>query len=256
MHQDLYDVRSYELDARGELSLVFLVRMLQESAGRHATLLNFARDQLAPRGLTWVLGRFHVRLNTNVTQLPGWRSEIKVQTWRSGFERLFALRDYRALDASERWLAEATSHWAIIDVQKRLPILIPQFIVDSYQTDAPRALASAFEKIPAIKTIEAEARIEAKTSAIDVNNHVTNTAYITWLLENTPAEISREMRPRELEIIFRSEAFEGDLLLIRIETSARDGASAELIHQIIRPSDDREIVRARSRWWKPLSGNS
>jgi medium-chain acyl-[acyl-carrier-protein] hydrolase len=102
-----FDLRHYELDSKGKLSFPYLCRMLQESAGRHASTLSISSDLLREKGMTWVLSRFHVKRVDTKSQWPGWKQVITVQTWRAALERLFAIRDYRVLNESGDILAVA-----------------------------------------------------------------------------------------------------------------------------------------------------
>ena len=134
---DHFAVRSYEIDPRGVLTLPTLCNYLQETAGNHATSFDLASDQLLAGGLAWVL----IRLQVEVERFPAWREEITVETWPSGFDRLYAQRDFMVIDAEERTVARATSQWFVMDVARRRPIRLPALCMSPAIAPAPKSPA-------------------------------------------------------------------------------------------------------------------
>ena len=76
----------------------------------------------------------------------------------------------------------------------------------------------------------------AQKSQIDLNGHVNNVHYISWMLE--PCE---SRCPAEMEVVFRSETFAGDE--VRVETVAADGYT---YHRVFAP-DGKDHIVARTR---------
>jgi medium-chain acyl-[acyl-carrier-protein] hydrolase len=113
----LFSVHTYELEPGQHVSVPALAAFLQEAAAHSAHALGYSVPQLLEKNLTWVLSRLRIRLR----ELPGWKAELTVQSWPSGLERLFALRDYRILEQG-REIVAATSAWLMLDVQSRRPV--------------------------------------------------------------------------------------------------------------------------------------
>ena len=76
----------------------------------------------------------------------------------------------------------------------------------------------------------------AQKSQIDLNGHVNNVHYISWMLE--PCE---SRCPAEMEVVFRSETFAGDE--VRVETAAADGYT---YHRVSAP-DGKDHIVARTK---------
>ena len=76
----------------------------------------------------------------------------------------------------------------------------------------------------------------AMKSQIDLNGHVNNVHYISWMLE--PCE---SRCPAEMEVVFRSETFARDE--VRIETAASDGFT---YHRVSAP-DGKDHILARTK---------
>ncbi len=65
-------VRASEIGPDGAMRLPALLDLFREAAGNGATALGWASDTLLTQGKTWILSRFHLRLDA----LPAWREEI------------------------------------------------------------------------------------------------------------------------------------------------------------------------------------
>ena len=81
-----------------------------------------------------------------------------------------------------------------------------------------------------------EMTFTAMKSQIDLNGHVNNVHYISWMLE--PCE---SRCPAEMEVVFRSETFAGDE--VRVETAASDGFT---YHRVSAP-DGKDHIVARTK---------
>ncbi len=53
---------------------------------------------------------------------PRWQDELIIQTWPTGVERFFALRDFNIFNRQKEVVGAATSAWLIIDLKLRRPL--------------------------------------------------------------------------------------------------------------------------------------
>jgi len=243
-----FDLRHYELDTHGKLSFPYLCRMLQETAGRHASSLNISSDLLRQQGMTWILSRFHVKRVDTKSQWPGWKQVMTIQTWRAALERLFAIRDYRVLNAAGDELAVATSHWAVLDTQARRVVAIPSFVKDSHPMSGDRALDSPYAKLPALERVDYSSSLKVTLQHIDENKHVNNVSYLDWLIDALPESISTGLDLREFEILFRAESVLGDDLICETQ-KVSDGTFLHRIYkQGASPGTSKDVVHARTIW--------
>ncbi len=244
----IFPVHTYELDPAQRLSIPALAGFLQEAAGHNAHGLGFSPMQLMERGLTWVLSRLRIRLR----ELPGWKAQISVQTWPSGLDRLFALRDFRILEQG-REIGAAVSAWLMLEAERHRPVR-PDSSFDWRGLIHPeRSLAVDLEKVPGVEAGEPpllERELAVLYADLDMNLHANNTCYVEWLLEAVPLEVLRGPRLAELDIDFLAEAEHGERILSRAyKTGAQssDGGRG-FRHMLLRRSDGREVARARSLW--------
>ena len=237
-----FRVRACEVDATGKASVTAVANWLQEAAGNHVTALGWAVDDLAPRGLTWVLSRLRLRLQ----HPPGWRDEVRVVTWHAGVLRLYGVREFRLTDAQDRELGTAISAWLLIDLATRRPTRPLAALPGLDRHPATPSLAEPFDKIPELSSPEREATEVVRFSDLDMNRHANNVSVISWLLEALPADIVLGSSLIELEIEFRAEALHGDRVHAQAQRVAAEGTA--FLHRLVREGDGREIARARTVW--------
>jgi medium-chain acyl-[acyl-carrier-protein] hydrolase len=238
-----FPVHLYETDGWGSLAVGSLCDYLQEAAGIHAGVFGVSVSQLMERNLTWVLARLRLRIE----RLPSTGERLEVRTWPAGVERLFALRDFRVLDADRGIVASALSAWLMIDTATRRPVRI-QSVFDHPAAAIPRALDVGTEKLaerlPTDGQVNREATIGVRLSDLDANDHVNNARIAEWVVESAGAEVLQQSRISALDIDFLAETRHGDTVISRRAAIPGGGYS----HLISRPDDDREIARARTEW--------
>jgi acyl-ACP thioesterase len=244
---DRFRVRAVELDDRWRLRPASLCDYLQEAAAAHAHALGVSVEALHPRGLTWVLSRFHVR----AASYPRWRAEVVVETWPSAVSGPFALRDFRVLDSDGLPLAAATSSWMVIDIAKRKPVPLPDFILSIHGPNPGRAVDDPFAVLPPLpEAAERSLVLEIRRADLDLNRHLNFVKTIELGLEAVPPDVVVGRELRDLEVAFRAEGWLGDRVVSR--SAALDaGEPRKLGHALFRESDGRELARMTSTWAVP-----
>ncbi len=241
--QEQFTVRAYEADARGVASIQTLCNYVQEIAGNHAFALGLAIDQLMAQGITWVLSRLRVKMDS----YPRWRDRLTLTTWPSDANRLYAFRDYEIADTSGARLGAATSAWLLIDLKTRRPIRVPPNVAELPVRDRPRALDDAFsDRLRAPDAPENECRFTVRVSDLDINRHVNLVNYIEWSVESVPAEIRNTRTLRDLLVEFHAEGMFGDEAIS--QSRAEAGKPGLFAHAVRRSSDGKILALARTEW--------
>jgi acyl-ACP thioesterase len=196
---------------------------------------------LGARGQTWVLARLLLRLDRPVS----WGESVRVATWPAGTHRLFALRDFRLVDANGGAIGTATSGWVLMHLATRRPVRPPAEI-EALEARAPgRALVDGMDKLLAPEAPWREQAIEVRHGDLDVNGHANNVAVIGWALEALADEELARV-PVELAVEFRAEAVRGDVIASRASSPGNE--SATFAHALVRSRDGRELARVRTVW--------
>ena len=232
-----FKVRSYECGPDGRATLPTICNLLQEAASRHAASLGVGKGDVAAAGenISWVLTRMVVKMD----RYPKWGDEVTVETFPRGGRKIVAWRDFEVKDAKGETLGVASSEWMIIDLATRKIHAIPENVFaanDPANTPVLGLEPFAKFRFPADTEVRQPETFTAMKSQIDLNGHVNNVHYISWMLE--PCE---SRCPAEMEVVFRSETFAGDE--VRVETAAADGFT---YHRVSAP-DGKDHIVARTK---------
>jgi acyl-ACP thioesterase len=241
--KDTYQVRGYQIDIKGNLSVQNICNFLLEGAANHARILDVSVSKLLENDLTWMLSRFHFRIE----RYPEPDEILHLSTWPSGVKKLFSCRDFIIYDDEKIPIINATSGWLVVDINRRRPTRLPQFILDVQQKDAERAMDEDFGKLEGREEYEREKEFDIRISDIDFNRHVTSTSYIDWILETVDMEFQESHDLREMAIEYRAEAFYGESIISQTSIFRED----ELVigeHKISDQTKTKEHCVANTFW--------
>lgn len=241
LEQD-YVVRSYEVDAGGRLSIPSIFNLLQDAASNHALRLGVSVHQLLAKNYTWVLSRMMLRMDAS----SAWRDPIRIRTWPSGIQTVFAMRDFEIRNAAGETFASAVSAWIVIDAEKRRPVRPTSFADQINSIEGLHAFDHSLNKLPRVAAADLKNNFFVRYHDLDINQHVNNVSYIEWLLESIPGFGQEGFALRELEVNFLGEAFKGDQ--INAMCRQEDPSGTRFSHAIVRAKDQVELVRARTLW--------
>ena len=205
-HKD-FEVRSYQVDPDGKLSLTALSNLFQEIAWRHADSADFGRN-LQEQGLSWILSRIDITCEN----LPSWGNSIKVYTAGRGVDKLFAFREFLITNPSGGVLARAMSSWILMNVATKR-IFRPENALPPELFDPEEKPEWQPEKIRLRGDLVESEKLKVRYSDLDLNNHVNNTSYIRWV-ENVLRENGCHTLP--FSINYLAECVMGDELDIHL----------------------------------------
>ena len=232
-----FTVRSYESGVTNHVSLAALCNYMQEAAGISADQMGWGIHKLQDEGLTWMLSRLYVKVSR---YLP-WGTELTLRTWPSGMKgRLLATRCFQAVDGSGNEVFQAHSEWLYVDMKSQKIVKLPDGFAGLVPKGTPCvAFNDLGGKAVRLQDVTASAEVRVRQSDLDFNDHVNNVHYVEWMLEALPGRPG----PSEMDIVFRSAAKAGDLL---VSECFCDGGSSQ--HQIRRVSDGLVLATAAMSW--------
>lgn len=228
-------IKSYDVDAFGNLSLPRLFLFFQEIANRHATNLEWGYEYLHSIQKFWVLSRICVE----ISYLPKEHDTVSVETWSRGAEGFLAYRDFE-LKMNNNVCISACSSWIVLDAVTHRPCKIEQLgkaipgITDS-------AMPYPSEKLPKPGAVDYSKFREIRFSDIDINHHVNNARYIEILMDAMYSDLAGEKKIKSLDIQYLQESKINDTLEIRVEKIDK----TNYLISVERTSDKKEICRAR-----------
>ena len=141
---------------------------------------------------------------------------VNVRTWFQSEGRVGARRDWQLTDATTgQQLGCATSSWVMLNFKTRRLSKMPDDIMEQYKKAMPKPPQHAIPQEEArLKLPEASdsvACIEHRPRAVhkDMNGHVNNTAYLTWILDSMPEELMDSHSIAQYEVDYKAEAQAG-----------------------------------------------
>lgn len=170
--------------------------LLQEAAWQHAKALGVAFTE-ARSEVFWALHRLGVRVHRR----PLWGEPIRITTWPSRIQRLYAMREYEIrgdadggtpAGAEGPLLVEASSAWIVLRARDSRPVPPARHFPEG-DLEGEYSIGMPLGKLPAIEEKETAHRLsesrwyQVRPSDTDRNAHVNNTRYAQWFLDETPA---------------------------------------------------------------------
>lgn len=198
-------------------------------------------------GMTWMLHRLHIRLH----KMPLQNEEVYIETWPSGIDRLFALRDYRMIRQDGEELVRATSEWMYIDLKRRRPMRLTEKVIDmSTRHGIPRVELDPILNEKAFEMQPAGGRhFIATFDNIDFNGHVTQASYMRWITNSLPFEFLKEHVLTDVEVIYAHEIMP-DSSIYSAYSLSEEGNMVTVLHQVKNEAGDLSHCIAKTVWEK------
>jgi medium-chain acyl-[acyl-carrier-protein] hydrolase len=241
-----YKIRFYEVDRYKKVTIQTLCNYIQESAANHIFSLGVGLPHLNAEKRTWILSRLLIRIH----KLPKHGDQIKLKTWQVGVKKLFALRDFSLVDRYDDRVADATSCWLVINIEKRIPERCDAYVDKMMPVAHMRAIDAMPSKIPSFCGFEYISSTTVRKSDLDMNRHVNNVKYIEWLFEGLPDPVFQNLKMTLLEINYLNETNYGDT--IEIHTRRFENEQNTFIHRFINKTIEKEVCLAKSKWEKRM----
>jgi medium-chain acyl-[acyl-carrier-protein] hydrolase len=242
--QKEFTIVSYELNPRGKARLTAMANYLQEVAYHHANELGFGYDQMKERRTLWMLSRMKIQM----FRYPVWNDKGVVETWPSGIDNVFALRDFRIYDSRGEVTGIATTYWLIVHLDTHRPIR-PGAELDRYSSIdyGDPVFDSKLEKIRLPGDVSPLGQHTVVFSDLDIQGHVNNVKYLEWSIDASMTKDSLDRAIGVFEINFQHEALLGNHVKISGIDESSDTENGASIHTLAatREEDGKELIRAR-----------
>lgn len=188
---------------KGRLFIKTLCDLFNDVAEGQTEVLGVDVDTLNKAGQTWMLHRLHIQIQ----KMPHKEEEVRLETWPSGIDRLFVLRDYRMLRSDGEELVRATSEWMAVDLQRRRPVRLSARIVEmstSHQI-GKLDMGHLFREKEVEQDFTDYREFTATFDNIDFNGHVTQASYMRWITNALPFEFLKNHILTEVEVVYQHE---------------------------------------------------
>ncbi len=239
IRREKFKVRSSEVDQRRKATLPAIINYLQEAAWNHAYELGFSVYDLQKKGITWVIHRMGLELK----QYPEHLSTVEVETWPSGSDKYYCYRDFRLFDQNNMMIGQATSNWLVFDIKKRKLITVPDYLRKKVSITDNDSLPRISSKLKVNNLDGVQKEFEVNQHHMDLNGHTNNIYYFLWIAESMNEEILENQFLSKLDIVFKSESFAGDRLIVSTGLN-EDGTYSHRISN----TNGKDVILANSIW--------
>ena len=185
---------------------LFWAVIRQEVAGEHSELLGASNGEYNGRQLFWAVTRHRVEIK----RLPGAKEVITLKTWPCPTTRVAYPRATVAYDEEGNELFKCMSLWVLMDVSSRAMILPGKSGVTVDGITLGGELAAPGSLVP-VAGENREMR-QVRFTDLDVNGHMNNTQYLTWVEDLLPVSHHKDHPAKAFTVCYLSEALEGQTL--------------------------------------------
>lgn len=240
-HEIDHFIPSYESDAFGRWRPDHIFRVLQEVGGAHSEILSVDRDTIIDSiGCVWMLARVALE----VRECPSMFDTVHIKTWHGNANRITYPRYFAVTNSQGEEIVWLTTSWVLVDTDTRRMVL---------PNKAKLTFPAALEIEPKLSEPN-KPRIDRSSECreffretlycdVDINHHMNNASYISWLMDVYPFSWHENHLIKSLTVGYSSESKpnEGAKLLL-YENGLQFG------FEIISESDDRVIFEAEGEW--------
>ncbi|GJM61618.1 acyl-[acyl-carrier-protein] thioesterase [Persicobacter diffluens] len=198
--QQDFHIRAYQCDPYGFARPIVLADMLQDAAGNHAIHRGFGFHDMLAKGQLWVLSRMEIEF----LKFPKWREHVRVKSWVKNYQRSFSHRDFEIFNDNGECIVKATTLWVIIDHQTRRPGLIGDTADRMPAFPEKHGIEQSPQRVPKVE-VEQPFQFHVRYGDIDLNNHVNNTRYLQWAIDNLDKSIWQNHQISKLTVNYLAE---------------------------------------------------
>ncbi len=215
IYEKSYTTRWHDTDANRVLRPGAMLTYFEETADLHVRSVGKSLDDMRDQNrVGFILSRMTIVFHRPV----GADEPLRVQTWTCEGRGFSTERDFRAFDR-QGVVAESTSMWALVDVEKHCPVRIANAPFE-FRHEPPLTLNAPLRvSIPKDLPLEAVGDRRIAYSDIDYNMHMNNTRYPDMLCDFMPSMDGRRMSRVTMSFVHEA-ALGHTLTVLRAE---RDG---------------------------------
>ncbi|ANQ48094.1 hypothetical protein MY04_0712 [Flammeovirga sp. MY04] len=192
-------VKAHQIGPGYKMKPSTISEIFQEVAGNHSNAEKFGLREMMKNGHAWVLGS----LKYEVKKWPKWTEDLHITTWVYDVQKLSSQRNFLIKDDKGNVIIQGSSIWFGIDLKRRRPIMITEFMDKVTQRDDLITLEKP-SKLQPPSSKDFESKRKVVYSELDPVNHVNNIKYFDWMLDSIPHSF-KSKKLVEVEINYLSE---------------------------------------------------
>ena len=199
MFKQKFVITSIDVDTNFELKLSSLFKFMQEVASNHVESISAGTFDLLKNNLLWVV----IRADVKIYKTPKLNDVITITTHPGEQKSFIFPRYFEIYDKKGELLISSSGMWALINKETRRVVIKPEGLkplkVEKDKDDLPLP-----EKINGDASTLVDTR-RVKYSEVDLNGHLNNTFYISYILDTHDLDFYRHNRVCSLSINYDKE---------------------------------------------------
>ena len=205
-----YTTRWHDTDANRYLRPSAILMYLEETSGLHMIEVGRSLDDIRDRdGLAFILSKIGINFYAPISPFK----DIRVETWVNGSRGYSSVRHFRLFDG-DKIAVEASTTWALIDLDKKFPVKINNFDFGFEFEDEELESVSTRLRIPKDATLEEVGERRIVYSDIDYNMHMNNTHYPDMICDFLPDIQNKRVSQMTLSFL-REAPYDNTLRVLR-----------------------------------------
>lgn len=250
--QKIFEVHSYEAFYNGQLKPSKLIDYLNDTGENHSEGIGYSMENIFRRGFSWIV----LSWNVAIERWPQLRDKIIIETWISKVKRCFAYREFLIKNRRNEFIIKASSRWIFYNLIKNRSERIPQELINLWPISQQEACSdsiidTALLEQPADMSLENSFSVQKQD--IDILDHVHNTRYVGWSMENKPEFIKKDYILKHMQVNYHHEVkFPGNIV-IKQKIFILADKKEPLIHDQIIDNQKNQISTEITTRWKLLS---
>ena len=198
-------------DTQGRLGIPNAFDLFMDMAGQHSDAIGNGVRQLTPVGRFWITTKTLIRFYKR----PAIGHVAELSTWPENVKKIKGLkgnRIYEVRSKSGELLLDGKTEWTMLDRAKNEYVDLRTVYPEDFEFCEDVACDQNYFKIRDDFDCEPFASYKVLNLDTDFVGHMNNVAYVRAFANCFSAEEWRSLNIKELEIHFRRQCFEGDIL--------------------------------------------
>lgn len=198
-------------DHTSHLGIYNSLCLVMDLATEHGAKIGLGADRLAQHGLFWVIARARI----DFIRRPACLETVSLKTWPAAPKSFKCLR-YASISDLSGVAVTARTEWAMLSRETGRPEKVAQVYptelvhLEDTLSDAPSA---RFDND--LQSHREIAIHRVGSQDIDLSMHMNNTAYLRAMLNAIPTSELSAMNVSAIDIQFKHQTYEGELLSVR-----------------------------------------
>jgi len=202
--------RDCDFTGRWKPSEIFMA--MQELAAAHSAVLGAGYSYMRARSLAFALTRTELHME----KYPKIGDKVVCHTWAAPVMKWMYPRYFIFESESGERLGYAGTIWVLLDLAERKMVAPAALGTEIATGDLTAPMRMPGKAAPVSAEAEAHEYLPGY-SEIDVNHHVNNTRYVSWLGDRLGTDVMEKNCIKSLTVNYNREILPGETVALRIE---------------------------------------